>query len=142
MGMYPTKEETIKYAAENRKYKPKVLLATKLYARLKPWRGTEDEQWDKLRIYCTMMNEAYRNDVFLVRDANYHGEGCFNLATHKITMSKVSVITFMHEYAHSLGKDEHEAVKWSLCLFKRIFKKSFSNIEFEGHMARKVVKDV
>ena len=55
--------------------------------------------------------------------------------THKITMvGRLSIITFLHEFAHSQGKDETGAVNWSLSLFKRVFPRAFAKLIADHHL--------
>ena len=53
-----------------------------------------------------------------------------------VLQGKASVVTYLHEFAHVLGRDERGAVRWSVCLFKQVFSEEFAKCHFEGHMLR------
>ncbi len=53
----------------------------------------------------------------------------YNPEEHKILLTgKLSVITFLHEFAHALGYDEEQARKWSLTLFKKVYPVAFEKL--------------
>lgn len=59
----------------------------------------------------------------------------YSPTTHTITMvGKLSVITFLHEFAHARGFGERYACKWSLNLFRKIFPIRFRRLRGEGHV--------
>lgn len=70
-------------------------------------------------------------------------ESYYSEDSHKIVMvGKLSIITFLHEFAHCRGFDEVEAVKWSLSLFKRIFPIAFDKLTKDKHMLVEKEKEV
>jgi len=72
---------------------------------------------------------------FTEPEKNYSYESHYIPEEHKIVMvGKLSIITFLHEFAHSQGKDEVSAVKWSLSLFKRCFPRAFVKLVANAHM--------
>lgn len=63
------------------------------------------------------------------------GASTYSHLTHTITMNgRMSVLTLLHEFAHSRGFDETDAVIWSVNLFKRIFPVSYSKLVGQGHI--------
>jgi hypothetical protein len=54
-----------------------------------------------------------------------------------ITMrGKLSVVTFLHEFAHALGRDERGACRWSINLFRRAFPEQYARLQADGHTLR------
>ena len=43
-------------------------------------------------------------------------------------VGKLSIITLLHEFAHALGKNQAEAQKWSISLFRRCYPKAFETL--------------
>jgi len=51
-----------------------------------------------------------------------------------ITMrGKLSVVTFLHEFAHALGRDERGACRWSINLFRSVFPEQYARLRADGH---------
>jgi hypothetical protein len=44
-----------------------------------------------------------------------------------------SVVTYLHEFAHALGRNERGACRWSLNLFCRVFPREFARCAQRGH---------
>ena len=60
--------------------------------------------------------------------------GSYTPATHEIRLiGKLSVVTYLHEFAHARGADERQAVAWSVNLFARLFPRSFARLDQHGH---------
>jgi hypothetical protein len=54
-----------------------------------------------------------------------------------ITMrGRLSVVTYLHEFAHALGHGERGACRWSLNLFRRVFPAQFARLGTCGHTLR------
>lgn len=113
-------------------YPPEVLEIVREYSRTKPWRGTEKERQDKLRVLHAEMNKFFNQETKL----EFFGEGTYNELSDTIGIpERVSVVTYLHEYAHALfGEDETTAVAWSVNLFRIVFPKSFARLQQRGHM--------
>ncbi len=67
---------------------------------------------------------------------SHFGGGHYHLERNEIVMSdRLSVITYLHEYAHAMGMlEETDAIRWSVNLFKKVFPKSFKALKVNGHM--------
>jgi hypothetical protein len=132
---YPT---TVEEVIKERKYKPEVLQAVKEYKRSRPWRGDFDERWMKLVTLHTSLNEIYNKNTRLRFIKGSHSS-YYNPGNRRITIvGEISVVTYLHEYAHSLfGASEKTACEWSINLFRRVFPLSFRNTEHQGHMLRR-----
>lgn len=60
---------------------------------------------------------------------------CYRADENLIYLSKPSIITALHEFAHALyGADETQACRWSVQLFRKTFPKAFAQLDWQGHM--------
>ena len=48
-------------------------------------------------------------------------------------LSYLSVLAYLHEFAHARGADERQACHWSINLFRRCFPRSFARCRAVGH---------
>jgi len=121
---------------DDMKFNPDVLRAVKAYRAAKPWRGSEDEKRAKLRVFHRALCRIYGRStaLVLVGEAALACAGIFEPALDRITLGKVSVVTYLHEFGHVLGKDERETCRWSINLFRRIFPRSYANCDHAGYM--------
>ena len=116
-----------------------VVRAVRLFAWMKPWRGTVEERRAKflraLRMLCEVYGMDHVPDLRLVMiDAGVSSNGFYSPGAHVIGLiGKMSVLTFLHEFGHALGKDERQACRWSLNLFRRCFPRSFARCRMVGH---------
>lgn len=124
----------------DRKYKPDVLRAVKAFARAKPWRGDFDERCGKLRALNARLARIYRMPRPKLRIYGCSGiigqgdrNGSYEPGLHRITLYGLSVVTYLHEFAHALGKDERQACVWSINLFRRVFPRSYAACRHVGH---------
>jgi hypothetical protein len=90
------------------------------------------ELFDKL---CAIYNvQGGTIDVSkLVEDAPCSTHSYCNHQTKTIHLvGKFSVLTFLHEFWHLTGeKDELQAQKWAVNLFKKLFPVSFNRLKFD-----------
>jgi hypothetical protein len=109
-------------------------------ARSKPWRGTPAERLTKFGDLNRALAAAYGIESpalsFSVTDpAGGRGNGCYSRWIHAIFLfGKLSVVTYLHEFAHARGMDERQAVRWSVNLFRRCFPRSFARCRAVGHV--------
>lgn len=88
---------------------------------------------EMLEKFCTAYNIPAI--AFAVDDLSENGDsGSSSVCSisRTITMrGKLSVITFLHEFAHALlpGTGEEGARKWSLTLFKKVYPRAFERLE-------------
>jgi hypothetical protein len=122
-------------------FKPEALRAVRRFAKSKPWQGTYAERLDKFETLLADLSSCYgiqppTLSVDGCEDGD-SGRSCFIPAVNTIILrGHLSVVTFLHEFEHVLGKDEREACRWSVNLFRRCFPKSWAKCEFDGHMIR------
>lgn len=140
-GGYP---ESVKEVLDNRLRFRKGLLPTmRKFAKQKPWRGTMPERIAKLDELLTKLSAIYGiqkptliTDA-LRDDATDSSSSFYFPAFREIHLrGKYSVLTFLHEFAHALGKGEWQACRWSLNLFRRVFPKQFARCQHDGHTLR------
>ena len=124
-------------------FPPAALAAMRRLARSRPWRGTADERKQKLLALNAALAAAYGvpapRVVFAMADER-SDRSCYIPAMTTIILRgrNLSVISFTHEWFHHLlGSSERAVCSHSLALFKRCFPRSWANLRFEGHMARK-----
>ena len=124
---------------DGKRYRPGVLSAMRRFRRSHPFRRHHPLQ--KFRDLAAQLAPIYDIPVPEVRVGRMTGgssgaSSCQSLPGRAavITMrGRMSVVTFLHEFAHALGRDERGACRWSLNLFRRIFPVSFARLRHVGH---------
>ncbi len=142
---YPTSVQEV--IVDNKKYRAAALRAVKKFAKSKPWCGTLSERQIKFRRLNHDLAAAYGvaepHVVFggMPAIGGDSGSSCYIPAVQAIILrGKLSVVTYLHEFAHHLfGGNERKACRWSINLFRRCFPLSWEKINFDGHMVRRVV---
>lgn len=145
--------ETVEEVLDDKvKYRIGVIPALKVWKAKKLWGSkTNQQRLDGLIALANDLAPLYNIPVPLVtvdgidptatvRDTkmNDSGSSSYNRATHMITMrGNLSIITFLHEFGHSLGKGEQGACKWSINLFRKVFKKQYNKLTHNGHTLRR-----
>jgi hypothetical protein len=120
-------------------FKPAALRAVRAFARSRPWRGSIAARKGKFRRLNGALAAAYGSTrprlVFAGVEADTSsGASSYRPATHTITLAgKLSVLTYLHEFAHARGADERQACRWSINLFRRSFPRSFARCRAVGH---------
>jgi hypothetical protein len=83
-------------------------------------------------VFCTALNiEPVGFRAFDITVDGNSSHSYFDSIERCITMiGKLSVITFLHEFAHALNPDgaEEFARMWSLTLFRKVYPKAFENL--------------
>ncbi len=124
------------------KYRRGTYTALKAFKRSRPWAGSQADMQEKLRILNRKLAEIYEIEIpkLVFVDKFPSGPCCFPHSKPSIIIlqptddGRYSVVAFLHEFGHSLGKGEKGACRWSLNLFKRIFPESYEKLEPEGHL--------
>lgn len=119
------------------KFRPAALRAVRALARSKPWRGTPEERMQKIGDAAARLAAAYEIQtprLQFVRIGRAAGNGFYDPATHTIGLiGRLSIVTFLHEFAHARGMDERRACRWSINMFRRVFPRSYARCRHEGH---------
>jgi hypothetical protein len=124
------------------RYRPLAIRALKRFARRKPWRGSYAERREKFTTLVRNLAAAYGIPCPQVicdgSDGGDSGRSCYVPASNTIILrGRLSVVTALHEFGHALGKDEREACRWSVNLFRKCFPQSWRRAQFDGHMIRR-----
>src|SRR4051812_48953836 len=120
-------------------FRPAALRAVRAFARGKPWRGSTARRKEKFRRLNRELAAAYgiaepRLSFAGVEAGAHSGASNYRPACHTITLrGKLSVLTYLHEFAHARGADERQACRWSVNLFRRCFPRSFARCRAVGH---------
>jgi len=124
----------------NMTFRPGVLATVRQFKASRPWRGSLDERKAKFAAIHQALCAIYGKTTTLTfdqLDGSFSGDSSFCPATNTITLrGKLSVVTYLHEFGHALGRDERGACKWSLNLFKRTFPILFAKCAQQGHVLR------
>ena len=122
------------------RFKRKTIEAVCRFKRSKPWRGNEDERKAMFERLHSDLSRVYGKQTrlrFGFLDGGDSGGSYYCPSTDTITLcGRLSVVTYLHEFAHALGRDERGAVRWSLNLFRQCFPRSFARAAQVGHTLR------
>jgi hypothetical protein len=121
------------------KFRCATLQAMQQFADAKPWSGTVEERQQKFIRRNRALTFAYGvtepDLVFEVLDGGTSGRSRYEAAQHRIVLAgRLSVITYLHEFAHSMGHSERMACRWSVNLFRLAFPQKFSGLIQVGHL--------
>ncbi len=140
-GGYP--DTVAECLSDRTKYRRGVIAAVKEFRRVGPWQGTLEEREGKFRRLNEALAGAYGILAPRLRfekiDGSFSGaSSCLRGGDGRpavITMrGRLSVVTFLHEFAHALGKDERGACRWSINLFRRVFPRQYARLRADGHV--------
>lgn len=136
-GDYP--ETVVEVLDDNLRFNPAALRAVREFRGAGPWRGSVNERKDKFRRLNRALSLAYDiaepRLVFGRIDGGNSGVSFYVPADHRIVLlGRLSVVTFLHEFAHARGMGERRATRWSLNLFRRCFPRQFARLIHRGHM--------
>ena len=93
------------------------------------WKGNIKERKEKFLWLNGELNKAFNrktNLEFIIPNKfslwYNSGKSCYERDTDTIILEgRLSVITYLHEYAHALGYDEQMAIDWSIEWFRIVF---------------------
>lgn len=90
----------------------------------KPWVGNKVERLKKFDNLLKELSDIYNiNKPSIVIKKNVIGNGAYSVVENKIYMSKISVVTLLHEFKHAIQFQKHKtntekaARGWSVSLF-------------------------
>ncbi len=115
-----------------------LLQAVERFALSKPWEGSAKSREEKFRQLNRSLAEVCRIKlpklVFGNLDGGSTGDSHYRPRSHRIVIvGKLSVVTFLHEFAHALGYGEREACRWSINLFRKCFPRQYSRLIHIGN---------
>lgn len=122
---------------DDMKFKSATIIALQAFKAQYPYKIGYEKRKEGLQALNRALDSVYGRNVVL----DFHSpeledsfQSHYDRLTDTITMvGKLSIITYLHEYAHALGKDEYGAVKWSLSLFKRVYPIAFEKLNPLNH---------
>jgi len=120
------------------KFRRETLKAVNRFRASRPWHGSMQQRKRKFAWLNSTLAKAYGIPVPNLRfgrlDGSHSGRSHYIPSHHRIELvGKLSVVTFLHEFAHARGMDEREACRWSINLFRTAFPLKFSKLLFVGH---------
>ena len=119
-------------------FRPATLRAAHIFAKSNPWRGSLDQRKKKIcklnQSLATVYGIRKPELVFGNLDGSSSGRSYYEPGRHRIALvGKLSVVTYLHEFAHARGMGEQGACRWSINLFRRCFPRQFSRLIQVGH---------
>ncbi len=123
---------------DHMRFRPAALRAVLVFAESRPWAGSVEERKEKFHELNRALSQAYDITkpelVFGRLDGMSSGSSHYISRLHRIVIvGKLSVVTYLHEFAHSRGMGEQGACRWSINLFRRGFPKQFGKLVHVGH---------
>jgi len=118
--------------SSRRKYRPGALKALRAFRRAKPWRGSEAERREKFKKLHRQLCRVYGVQPTLA--FSRQEVACYMPGRNRINLPTLSVVTYLHEFAHARGADERQACGWSINLFRRMFPRYYARCRHDGHM--------
>ncbi|MFT3785522.1 MAG: hypothetical protein QM770_05080 [Tepidisphaeraceae bacterium] len=111
------------------------------FGRSRPWNGDLAVRQAKFQVVHDELRLLYRKSTVLmfgVMDGGCSGGSYFSPRRDEIVLvGRLSVVTFLHEWAHVLhGPSEVAACRWSIQLFARSFPRQFERLTTDGHVLR------
>ena len=133
---YP--EAVIEVLDDDIQYPPAVTDAVKGFAETNPWKGSQNSRRKKFQQVNRDLARACSIEEptlnFGLLDGSSSGSSFYSPSDHRIVLTgKLSVVTFLHEFAHALGHDERKACRWSINLFRKCFPRQYSRLIHVGH---------
>lgn len=134
MKYRPNYPATVKEVLGEVKYKKDTLQALERFRASRPWRG--DRVYKFIALHRELCRVYGKKCQLVFRNSPGHSGSSFYDSQHHVIvlLGRLSVVTYLHEFGHLLGKDERQACRWSINLFAKIFPKSFAKAEFRGHV--------
>ena len=115
-------------------YSPELIDLVNHWSGKQVWNGTLDDRKQKFLWMHERLQQLYnKQEVQLVfgtitkeTEKRLGSSGASKtLSSHIVLQGKLSVVTFLHEWAHVIGMDEYMAREWSQGLFKIGFPSSY-----------------
>jgi len=123
-------------------FNPNALRSLRMFKLKKRWRGALEVRHEKIRTLHLALCDIYGLQppprlIFGDGYASCSGRSCFIPTMNVIVLrGRLSVVTYLHEFAHARGMNEKSACRWSINLFRRIWPGPFARCTHEGHILR------
>lgn len=120
-------------------YPDELLCVMRIFAASKPWSGSIETRKRKFSDVNRLMARACGIEmptlVFGSLNGGSSGASHYRTREHRIMLvGKLSVVTFLHEFAHALGMNERDGCRWSINLFRKCFPRQYSRLIHVGHI--------
>lgn len=116
----------------NRKFRPDVLAAVRVFRASKPWRGTLPERKAKFATLHAALCAAYGKTIALdMEQADEVGMPCAVTSedgTSLILSGKLSVVSYLNRFRYAVTGDGEGSYAWAASLYVRMFPKSASRM--------------
>jgi len=123
----------------------KVLEVLREFKAMNPWKGTVGERIDKFVWLHGELCKIFNKKVHLAFDIPadtkdwYSSEGSYYTIgldgrEWMVLQGRLSVITYLHEFAHALGMDQQEAQEWATSIFRQVFPEKYKKLRNVGGM--------
>ena len=128
------------------RYRRGVLAAVRAFKGQRPWRGGLEARQAKFARLNAALANAYGLAEPVLRfediDGSFSGASTCRRGgpgePAVITLrGRLSVVPYLHEFAHALGRDERGACRWSINLFRRVCPAQFARLATSGHTLRR-----
>lgn len=125
------------------RFRPGTVRALRAFADVGPWTGPLSDRKAKLRALHEELCRVYGKETELRIPITEQGPpGSSGTSSYTpfadviVLRGRLSVVTYLHEFAHALGKGERGACRWSLNLFKRTWPRKWARLRHSGHTVR------
>ena len=110
-----------------------------------PWAGSVEERKNKFLKLHNELNIVFHKNVKLVFEISdkisewflsknsYYDAGVDTI----VLMGRLSVITYLHEYGHSLNMRQEEAIMFSQDLFRKVFPEKWEKLNGDNFLVLK-----
>ena len=137
MSDYP--QTVIEVLRPTMRFRAGVIAAMQRFAHDGPWSGTIAERKQKFRALNAALAAACAvpepDLVFENLDGGSSGRSYYAPRQHRIVLvGGISVVTYLHEFAHAREMDEQAACAWSINLFRAVFPRQYGGLIHQGHM--------
>lgn len=122
-------------------YKRATIEALQRFKATDPWRRAPSSRTHKFNTLLKELRAIYGKPYLRASYRAIHrpfgdsgGSHYDHVREYIVMEGRFSVVTFLHEFAHALGKDEYGATRWSTNLFAQVFPEKMANLIALGHM--------
>lgn len=134
---YPS--SVVEVLDDGAQFNQQALRAVKGFAADGPWTGSQNSRKEKFIRLNRELAAAYDieapNLTFGLINRTCSGASHYIPSRHKIVITgRLSVVTYLHEFAHARGLGERASCRWSINLFRRCFPEQFARLVARGHM--------
>lgn len=135
--------KTVESILKDIKFKDETIRVMMEFKKEHPWRGSSADKRYKLANLHHELCKIYNKETVLSFETpseKSSDQSSYCPATDRITLrGRLSVVTYLHEFAHALGRGEYGACRWSVNLFRKCFPESYGRLRHMQHTLRKKI---